>query len=79
MVPFASSQTITGTVTATVDPDLTIAGNAIKPIKNNGNVFKPVKKNVGNVYNIYVEQHKLVPEIEVKDEDEEEEKEKEEE
>ena len=50
LVPFALSQN-------TIDTDATLAGNFIKPIKNNGNTIKPVKNNVNNVYNVYVEQH----------------------
>ena len=40
-----------------VDPDATVLGNFIKPIKNNGNNIKSSNENMRNVYNIYVEQH----------------------
>ena len=60
LVPFTLSQN-------TIDTDATLAGNFIKPIKNNGNTIKPVKNNVNNVYNVYVEQHHVPDNEEKKD------------
>ena len=62
LVPFTLSQN-------TIDADATLAGNFIKPIKNNGNTIKPVKNNVNNVYNVYVEQHHHFHTDEEKEED----------
>ena len=62
LVPFTFSQN-------TIDTTGTLAGNLIKPIKNNGNTIKPVKNNVNNVYNVYVEQHHHFHTDEEKEED----------
>ena len=49
-----------------VDPDATVLGNFIKPIKNNGNSISPNNENMNNYYNIYVEQHHHFHEKETK-------------
>ena len=53
-LPLASPQL---PIDVDVDPDATVLGNFIKPIKNNGNNIKSSNENMRNVYNIYVEQH----------------------
>ena len=59
VVPLVSSQTVTKTDTITLDPDKIITANVVKGIKGNGNTFTPLKKNIGNVYNVIVKQNKV--------------------